>query len=156
MNRKNKAESKIYLRDGRSPLPKHEVTSRIMSSIRAKNTTPEIALRKSLMLYDLSGYRLHWKNVPGRPDICYPKKKLAIFVNGCYWHRCPKCKPDFPKSHKRFWQEKFSRNVDRDRKKVRQLRKMGWSVITVWECDIEKRINSVVRRIAKKYAAIKR
>ena len=90
-----------YIRDGRAPIPKRELTSKVMSSIRAKNTKPEIVLRKALWGQGLVGYRLHKKNIPGRPDIVYSKNKLAVFVNGCYWHRCPYCKPAAPKSHKK-------------------------------------------------------
>lgn len=77
---------KQYIRDGRAPIPEKELTSRIMSAIKAKNTKPEIMLRKALWFEGYSGYRLHWKKVAGRPDICYPRKKVAIFVNGCFWH----------------------------------------------------------------------
>ena len=68
--------SKKYIRDGRAPIPQKEITSRIMSSIKAKNTKPEVLLRKALTANNLSGYRLHWKKAPGRPDIVYPKIKL--------------------------------------------------------------------------------
>ena len=86
-----KAMPKKYIRDKRSPKPLSESTSKVMSANKAKNTKPEIALRKALWSEGYKGYRLNWKNVPGRPDIAYPGKKIAIFVNGCYWHRCPKC-----------------------------------------------------------------
>lgn len=115
----------MYIRDGRSPLPEDESTSKIMSSIRGKDTGPELLMRQALRKVGLPGYRLHWKKVPGRPDISYPGKKIAIFVNGCFWHRCPKCNPSMPKSHKDFWKEKFKRNVKRDRIKVKALERLG-------------------------------
>ena len=65
------------------------------------------------------------------------KKKLAIFVHGCYWHRCPDCKPSLPKTHKKFWREKFKRNIRRDKQKQKALHKIGWSVITIWECQLK-------------------
>lgn len=139
----------MYIRDGRAPIPKKEVTSRVMSAIRAKNTKPEIALRKALSSVGVKGYRLHPKNVIGKPDICFIHSKIAIFVNGCYWHRCPYCKPSFPKSHLKFWKEKFERNKKRDNIKNRRLRLEGWRICTVWECQIKKNIERVVFRVEK-------
>jgi DNA mismatch endonuclease, patch repair protein len=136
-----------YLRDGRAPIPEKEVTSKIMSSIRAKNTKPEIALRKALHASGLSGYRLHWKKAPGKPDITYPGRKLAIFVNGCYWHRCPHCNPPFPKTHQGFWEEKFRKNTERDLRKVEQLEQQGWKVIVIWECQIRDNLQICVDMI---------
>ncbi len=138
---------RTYLRDGRAPIPKDEKTSRIMSSIRAKNTKPEIALRKALWKNGLSGYRLHWEKVPGKPDIAYPKKKLAIFVNGCYWHRCPHCHPSFPKTHIRFWKNKFNNNQERDARKTKELQYLGWRVITLWECEVRTSLQDCITRI---------
>lgn len=126
-----------YIRDGRAPIPKNSVTSKIMSSIRAKNTTPEVILRKQLRAIGLRKYRLHYKGIPGRPDICFMKERTAVFVNGCYWHRCPKCRPSMPKSHVAFWREKFRQNKLRDRRKNAELRKLHWLPITIWECEIK-------------------
>ncbi len=140
---------RVYIRDGRAPIPKRESTSRIMSSIRAKNTKPELKLRKALCDNGSSGYRLHWKNAPGRPDICYPGKKIAIFVNGCYWHRCPYCNPSFPKTHISFWENKFNNNIKRDKRKIKELKRLGWKVATIWECQINKKLDKVVLKIKK-------
>lgn len=140
---------KIYIRDGRAPIPKSETTSKVMSSIHAKNTRPEILLRKALWENGLSGYRLHWKKVPGKPDIAYPQKKIAIFVNGCFWHRCPHCKPSFPKTNVGFWRNKFDKNIERDKTKSSELRKMGWKVVTIWECQIKNDIQTCVKIIKK-------
>ena len=93
---------KEYVRDGRAPIPKKESISRVMSANKAKNTKPELKLRKALWHSGYKGYRLHPKNIPGRPDIVFKKYALAIFVNGCYWHRCEKCEPSFPKVQSRF------------------------------------------------------
>jgi DNA mismatch endonuclease (patch repair protein) len=78
----------IYKTDKRSPIPKTEAVSRVMSANKAKNTIPEILLRRMLYANGLRGYRVHYKKVPGRPDVCYVSKKIALFVNGCFWHRC--------------------------------------------------------------------
>lgn len=141
-------KTKTYLRDGRAPVPKNEITSKVMSSIRAKNTKPELLLRKALWAEGLRGYRLHWKKAPGRPDICYPGKKLAIFVNGCYWHQCPYCKPAMPKTHKRFWKAKFKKNKERDGRKAAALIKDGWKTIAVWECQIKKNVEKCVQKLS--------
>ena len=127
-----------YIRDGRAPIPESEVTSRVMSRIRGKDTKPELLLRKALREVGASGYRLHWKKAPGRPDIAYPGRKLAVFVHGCYWHRCPHCNPSMPKTHTKFWTKKFERNQVRDTCKTRELEDAGWDVIVVWECQLKK------------------
>lgn len=142
-------KKKAYLRDGRAPIPKDELTSRIMSSIGGKNTKPELILRKALWKEGIRGYRLHWKKAPGRPDISFPGKKIAIFVNGCFWHRCPKCQPPMPKSHSEFWKNKFEKNVIRDKSKIISLKENGWTTHIVWECDIKDDLKKVVAKILK-------
>ena len=89
------------------------------------------------------GYRLHWRiddeegRYVCRPDITYPGRKLAIFVHGCFWHRCPTCDLGLPKTNVDYWREKFERNVERDRRKERALLNLGWDVRTIWECGID-------------------
>lgn len=136
-----------YLRDGRAPVPDKELTSRTMSAIKAKNTKPEVTLRKALWAAGVRGYRLHWKKAPGKPDIAFPGRKLAIFVNGCYWHRCPYCQPSLPKTHTDFWQAKFQKNMERDARKVAELKAAGWQVITIWECQVKKELGASVKRV---------
>ena len=138
---------KTYMRDGRAPIPKNELTSKIMSSIKGKNTKPELMLRKALSNSNIRGYRVHWKKVIGNPDIAFVSKKIAIFVHGCFWHRCPHCHPHVPRSHSSYWQEKFSKNVQRDKRYQEQLKKMGWKTIIIWECESKKDINICVNRI---------
>ena len=142
-------DKKVSIRDGRAPLPVRSSTSRVMSANRGKDTKPEIILRKTLWAAGLKGYRLHRKKVPGRPDIAFTGKHVAVFVNGCFWHRCPTCKLPLPKSHQKFWREKFERNTKRDKAKVKQLRAQGWKVVTVWECEIKKDISRPLRAIKK-------
>ena len=136
-----------YLRDGRAPVPDKEQTSRTMSAIRSKNTKPELVLRKALWAAGIRGYRLHWKKAPGTPDIAFPGRKLAIFVNGCYWHRCPHCKPSMPKTHTAFWEAKFARNTERDARKIAALKATGWHVLTIWECQIKKELGVCVKQV---------
>jgi len=108
-----------------------------MSRIRDKNTQPERQVRS--LLHKL-GYRflLHRKDLPGRPDIVLPKYRAVIFVNGCFWHRHKNCEYAYtPKSREQFWQTKFENNVRRDHLVQRQLRKLGWLVIVIWECELK-------------------
>ena len=120
-----------------------------MSANRPRDTKPELLLRKALWSHGLRGYRLHYKKVPGRPDISYVGKKLAIFVHGCFWHRCPKCDYKLPKTNMEFWKQKFERNVARDESKRQALESLGWTVITVWECDLKTNLESTIISIQK-------
>ena len=138
-----------YLRDGRAPIPLRRSTSKVMSANKAKNTGPEIAFRKLLSHAGIRGYRLHWKKAAGKPDIAFPGKKIAIFINGCFWHRCPYCKPSFPKTHKEFWTQKFKKNKIRDKEKILALHKNGWKTLTVWECQIIKHPSQSIARVKK-------
>jgi DNA mismatch endonuclease, patch repair protein len=130
-------KERTYIRDGRAPVPEKELTSRIMSAIKAKNTKPELVLRKALWNKGLRGYRLHWKKVPGKPDIVFAGRKLAVFINGCFWHRCPHCKPRLPKTNLEFWEAKFGKNTERDAKKIADLAALGWESLTFWECRLK-------------------
>jgi len=125
---------------GPSPPPKTEATRKTMKANRAKNTGPEIVLRRSLYEAGLTGYRLNWVGAPGRPDICYPGRKIAIFIHGCFWHRCPKCNLRLPKTHTDFWEKKFELNKRRDKKNNNELLNSGWKVIVFWECEIKKEL----------------
>ena len=139
--------TKKYIRDGRAPIPLNESTSEIMSSIKDRNTKPELILRKALWNSRVRGYRLHWKRVPGSPDIAFPGKKVAVFVNGCFWHRCPHCNPPMPKSNSDFWKNKFEENKERDKRKIKKLEEMGWNVIVVWECQLKNDVEKMVDKI---------
>ena len=148
--------SKKYSRDKRSPKPLNDSTSKVMSANKAKNTKPELLLRKALWKKGHKGYRLNWNKVPGRPDIAFPSRKLAIFVNGCYWHRCPECNLPLPKSNTKFWKEKFERNQQRDRMKTAELIRLGWKdPLVFWECDINKNLDHIVNDIKFHYGITK-
>jgi len=136
-----------YLRDKRSPMPLNENISKVMRSNRSKNTKPELMLRKALCGIGLRGYRLDWKKVPGKPDIAFPGRKIAIFVHGCYWHRCPTCDLSLPKTNKKFWKAKFETNVLRDKKKEKELLHLGWIVLVFWECEIKEDIKNCTHKI---------
>ena len=113
-------------------------THHVMQANKSKNTKPELKVRHALREAGLSGYRLHWKKAAGKPDICYPGRKVAIFVNGCFWHRCPYCDLPLPKSNVSFWETKFARNRARDDRDYRLLLDGGWTVAVVWECRLKK------------------
>lgn len=140
-------KSTTYVRDKRSPEPKSENVSKAMSANKSKHTSPEMALRKALWSAEIKGYRNNYMKVPGKPDIAFPRWKIAIFVNGCFWHRCPKCNYSLPKNNADFWKDKFSKNVARDHKKTEALISLGWKVLTVWECELKKDINKIVTTI---------
>jgi len=114
-----------------------------MKGNRGKDTEPELTLRRLLREAGFPGYRLHWK-VSGRPDIAYPGRRVAIFVNGCFWHRCPHCQPAEPKSHSEFWRRKFQLNQERDERKRKELEEAGWTVLTVWECRLRQAADEVI------------
>ena len=137
-----------YVRDARSPVPSSPAASRAMSRNRAKDTGPELALRRALWAAGLRGYRLHPRGVPGRPDIVFPRARLAVFVHGCFWHACPQHAPR-PKSNATFWAEKFARNQARDARKVAELEAAGWRTLTIWEHDLAGDLPRVVARIAR-------
>ena len=120
------------------PAASNEHVRKSMKGNKRANTKPELLMRERLRAAGLSGYRLQWK-VPGHPDIAWPGKKVALFVNGCFWHRCPHCHPATPKTHTEYWSVKFERNVERDKRTRRQLEEAGWRVHVVWECQLKKK-----------------
>ncbi|MGB3526167.1 MAG: very short patch repair endonuclease [Flavobacteriales bacterium] len=140
---------RTYLRDGRAPVPKDSRVSEQMSRIRGKNTKPEQAMRAALSAHRIRGYRLNYAKVPGKPDIAFVGRKVAVFVHGCFWHGCPNCQPPRPKTNTDFWDRKLDRNIQRDRQKERALRQAGWRVVTVWECRLKKDPEAQVRRVRK-------
>lgn len=121
--------------------------SSVMSKIRSKNTKPEIILRKALFSKGFR-YKIHDKKLPGKPDIVLPKYRTVIFVHGCFWHYHSDCKEGkVPKTNTKFWSEKLSKNIERDVKHNLALNALGWKILTVWECEIEKRLNVVLDKL---------
>ncbi len=115
-----------------------EIRSFNMSRIRGKNTKPEEVVAKYLFSQGFR-YRRNVRNLPGTPDIVMKKYKTVIFVNGCFWHAHEGCKYFvLPDNNKEFWEEKLFRNRERDFEKKIQLEKLGWKVITIWECELKK------------------
>jgi DNA mismatch endonuclease (patch repair protein) len=121
-----------------------------MSRIRAKDTAPEMAVRRYLHAHGFR-YRLHDRRFAGTPDLVLPRFRAAVFVHGCFWHRHPGCRFAYtPKSHIDFWAEKFQANIERDERVRASLEAEHWTVVTVWECEIDEgRLRDLVDRIEK-------
>ena len=127
-----------------------EVRSYNMSRIKGKNTKPEMLVRKYLHAHGFR-YRLHSKNLPGKPDIVLPKYKTIIFVDGCFWHGHKGCKYFVvPKTNTDFWLDKINGNITNDSKVIKALKKDGWKVIVIWECDLKKKIETTLANLVRK------
>lgn len=126
-----------------------------MSRIRSKDTKPEIIVRHYLFSKGFR-YRIHSVPLPGKPDIVLPKYHSVVFVNGCFWHRCPKCKYSLPASNAEFWKEKFKRNLLRDKRNVKALEKMGWKVNVIWECELKKDPKNTLMALTRKINKLNR
>jgi DNA mismatch endonuclease (patch repair protein) len=123
--------------------------SEVMSHIRSKNTKPELILRS--LVHSLGfRYRLHCSGLPGSPDLVFRKFRTVIFVHGCFWHLHKGCRDGtIPKTQADAWSVKLLNNVRKDKLHMRRLRRMGWRVLTIWECQIEKQIGLVKDRITR-------
>lgn len=106
-----------------------------MARIRGKDTKPELLVRS--LLHGMGyRFRLHRKDLPGKPDIVLPKYESVVLVHGCFWHRHKGCQYAYmPKTRVSFWKKKFKENIDRDKNNLSQLEELGWNVLTVWECE---------------------
>jgi DNA mismatch endonuclease (patch repair protein) len=125
--------------------------SDVMSRIRScDNKDTELALAKLLRQHHITGWRRH-QNVFGKPDFLFRQNRLAIFVDGCFWHGCPRCYRR-PHSNKKYWVEKAARNKARDRRVNLELRKLGWRVMRIWEHDLAENWGRTVHRIVKSLA----
>jgi len=127
-----------------------EKRSQVMSKIRSKNTKPEKILRSKLFE---EGYRfrIHKKDLPGKPDIVLKKYNTIIFVHGCFWHYHKDCREGrIPDTNSKFWMEKLCKNVERDKKNQKECQNLGWKVVIVWECEIEKDLSSIMLFIKTK------
>jgi len=123
--------------------------SRIMAAVKSKDTSPELVVRR--IVHGLGfRYRLHVAGLPGAPDLVFPRLRKIVIVNGCFWHMhaCGACR--IPASRRGYWVAKLNRNAARDKRTRRALRRLGWSVLVVWECQTKPRISEPLQsRLAK-------
>ena len=128
--------------------------SNIMAQVRSRdNRSTERKLRSSFAGSGVSGYKLNVKSLPGVPDFVFPKEKVAVFVDGCFWHGCPSCYRR-PHSSRKYWDEKVKRNMKRDRRNRRLLREMGWIPVRIWEHSLTS-LPTVRRKILVKLESLK-
>ena len=123
-----------------------EQRSRLMARIRSKDTGPEMSVRRALHKLGYR-YRLHRSDLPGRPDLAFPSLGKVVFVNGCFWHMhqgCPRVR--IPRNNRDYWKSKLERNRIRDTESIEALQRLGWEVLTVWECEL-RNMNVTVSRI---------
>lgn len=118
-----------------------------MAAIRSKgNQTTEVAFSKLLRANKITGWRRHSRRIAGVPDFIFPKYKMAIFVDGCFWHGCTRCKTQ-PKTNAKYWKTKIANNQKRDKKVKKQLVRDGWKVLRFWEHEIKENPNHVLEKI---------
>jgi DNA mismatch endonuclease (patch repair protein) len=121
--------------DTNGEVPVTAARSRLMARVRGADTKPEIAVRRAAHALGYR-FRLHRRDLPGSPDLVFPKLRKIIFVHGCFWHRHSGCKrTTAPKTRSAFWEEKFARNVERDRRNIADLQARGWACEIIWECE---------------------
>lgn len=127
-----------------------------MSRVRSKNTSPEMRVRRAAHALGLR-FRLHRKDLPGKPDLVFPKYRIALFVHGCFWHRHVGCsKSSVPKSRPAYWEDKFNENVRRDKFALDGLAQDGWSTGVIWECETKRpelllaRLNEMFRTVGRR------
>ena len=123
-----------------------EVRSRTMRAVKGKDTKPELLVRR--LVHRLGyRYRLHRKDLPGKPDLAFPGRRKAIFIHGCFWHGHD-CRRGarVPKTNRDYWEAKIRRNQDRDARHLQELKRMGWGALTIWECQLRD-LKSVTERV---------
>lgn len=132
-----------------------EYRSYVMSQVKSKDTSIEIKVRKYLFAQGFR-FRKNDKRLPGKPDIVLPKYKTVIFIHGCFWHRHPFCKEaSTPATNTDYWQQKFDKNVENDKKHCHDLEELGWRVIVIWECELEKNnFESTMQRVVHEIMAV--
>lgn len=130
--------------DIRTDVLTEEQRSRCMAANKGQDTKPEVRLRKKLWA---QGYRYRFGHgLPGKPDLVFVSRRVVIFVDGCFWHRCPE-HFRMPRTNRQFWEDKINRNVERDAWVNEKLASAGWQVIRVWEHEIRKDLDGVVKRL---------
>lgn len=117
-----------------------------MRKVRAKNTSPELTLRRLLCELGFRGYRIHYAELPGKPDVAFTRRKKAIFVHGCFWHGHD-CRAgrNIPLTNQDYWNEKLTRNKERDQKHLEDIQELGWEILIIWECELKNREETAQR-----------
>ena len=135
-------------------MPVSAVRSRIMAAIRGKDTKPELQVRLAIHAAGLR-FRLHHRDLPGRPDIVMPRIKTVVFVHGCFWH-AHSCQRSKPKTRAKFWAQKFETNQARDRRVRYFLKAAGWQVHVIWECELKREapLRNLVRTLKRRRAQL--
>jgi DNA mismatch endonuclease Vsr len=140
---------------GRPKLPLRQETpeqrSRVMRQVPSKNTSVEIVFRKALWAHGIRGFRLHDTALPGHPDVVFPKRKVAVFVDGCFWHGCPKCYRE-PSSNKEYWTMKVQRNRNRDQRVTDLCKEQGWVVMRFWEHQVLTKSDKLANKLLELFA----
>ena len=121
-----------------------QVRSRVMARIRSKDTQPELHVRRAVWAEGFR-YRLHQRRLPGAPDLAFAKYRLAVFIHGCFWHQHGCAKTSRPSSNTEYWDNKLDGNVARDARNQAHLKEIGWTVITIWECNLRQDTNGLLR-----------
>ena len=152
--------AEVHLKKGPGRPRKHvretpEQRSRVMRAVPSKNTSSERHLREALARAGIRGYRLHAEAVPGHPDLVFGPARVAIFVDGCFWHGCEECYRA-PKTHKDYWRMKVTRNRARDRCITEECKQAGWRVIRLWEHEVMNGADAAARRVARVLTRAKR
>lgn len=122
-------------------------TRKSMQGNKRRDTKPEIMVRRMLREMGFPGYRCDWKKAPGRPDVAFVGRRRAIFIMGCFWHRCPVCNLSVPKKNVDYWEAKFARNRERDARNLATLEEMGWKVLVLWEHQLKKKELPATRKL---------
>ncbi len=125
-----------------------EARSAIMAKVRSKNTKPEIEVRRAIHRAGFR-FRLHRSDLPGNPDVVFPRHRLALFVHGCFWHRHGCKRTTMPATNREFWSEKFRRTVERDQRALKELEEIGWKTAVIWECQLETGINALLETLTE-------
>jgi len=131
------------------PAASSALVTAAMKGNRAQDTRPELTLRSALWHAGLRGFRKHVKDLPGHPDVVYRKRQTAIFIHGCFWHSCPKCKIRTPRTNSTYWREKLRRNMIRDRIVLQEIRRLGWRPLRFWECEIQRSRDACLARVRR-------
>lgn len=146
----SKSNSKTNLAALLKNPPRDEATRRSMQANKAKDTKPELMLRRALWAAGLRGYRKHVRHLVGKPDLYFPTSSVCVFVHGCFWHGCGTCTRKLtPKNNAEYWAEKLRRIRDRDRSHMDQLSSAGQKIVVLWECEIKQDLASCVEKVAR-------